>query len=59
MQNHMDYFLSHPNEMKVLSHEEAALENPFRQEIGTIKRKYSRLLGKSLTKSCEMGRIQD
>jgi len=46
VQNHMDYFLSHPNEMKVLSHEEAALENPFRQEIGTIKRKYFALARK-------------
>src|ERR1017187_4148995 len=40
VQNHIDYFLSHPNEMKVLSHEEEALAEPFRQEIGVIKRKY-------------------
>jgi TetR/AcrR family transcriptional regulator, cholesterol catabolism regulator len=40
VQNHIEYFLSHPNEMKVLSHEEEALEEPFRQEIGVIKRKY-------------------
>jgi TetR/AcrR family transcriptional regulator, cholesterol catabolism regulator len=40
VQNHMEYFLSHPNEMKVLSHEEEALEEPFRQQIGVIKRKY-------------------
>jgi AcrR family transcriptional regulator len=46
VQNHMDYFLAHPSEMKVLSHEEAALENPFRQEIGAIKRKYFALARK-------------
>ncbi len=40
VQNHIEYFLSHPNEMKVLSHEEEALEEPFRQEVGVIKRKY-------------------
>lgn len=40
VQNHIEYFLAHPNEMKVLSHEEAALEEPFRQEIAAIKRKY-------------------
>ena len=46
VQNHIDYFLSHPNEMKVLSHEEEALQDPFRQEIGTIKRKYFSLARK-------------
>jgi hypothetical protein len=40
VQNHIDYFLSHPNEMKVLSHEEDALESPFRDEVDSIKRRY-------------------
>jgi TetR/AcrR family transcriptional regulator, cholesterol catabolism regulator len=40
VQNHIDYFLSHPNEMKVLSHEEEALNDPLRGEIDAIKRKY-------------------
>jgi AcrR family transcriptional regulator len=40
VQNHVEYFLSHPNEMKVLSHEEEALADPLRQEIAIIKRKY-------------------
>jgi len=40
VQNHVEYFLSHPNEMKVLSHEEDALEEPYRQEILVIKRRY-------------------
>jgi TetR/AcrR family transcriptional regulator, cholesterol catabolism regulator len=40
VQNHIEYFLSHPNEMKVLSHEEDALEPPYSEEVAAIKRKY-------------------
>jgi AcrR family transcriptional regulator len=40
VQNHIEYFLSHPNEMRVLSHEEEALESPYREEIAAIKRRY-------------------
>ena len=40
VQNHIEYFLSHPNEMKVLSHEEEALEPPYREEVAAIKRRY-------------------
>lgn len=40
VQNHLEYFLAHPSEMKVLSHEEDALEAPFREEVAAIKRKY-------------------
>lgn len=46
VQNHIEYFLAHPNEMKVLSHEEKALDEPFRQEIAAIKRKYVALARK-------------
>jgi TetR/AcrR family transcriptional regulator, cholesterol catabolism regulator len=38
--NHIDYFLSHPNEMKVLSHEEDALTAPFHEKVQAIKRRY-------------------
>jgi TetR/AcrR family transcriptional regulator, cholesterol catabolism regulator len=38
--NHLQYFLSHPAEMKVLAHEEEALEEPYRKEIAAIKRRY-------------------
>lgn len=38
--NHMEYFLSHPNEMKVLSHEEDALGDPYREKIEVIQRRY-------------------
>jgi TetR/AcrR family transcriptional regulator, cholesterol catabolism regulator len=40
VQNHLEYFLSHPHEMKVLSHEEDALEPPFREKIAAVKREY-------------------
>lgn len=43
VQNHVEYFLAHPNEMKVLSHEEDALEEPYRHEIAAIKRRYYEL----------------
>ena len=38
--NHIEYFLSHPNEMKVLSHEEDALEDPYRDRVQAVKRRY-------------------
>jgi AcrR family transcriptional regulator len=38
--NHIEYFLSHPNEMKVLSHEEEALGEPYREKVEAIKRRY-------------------
>ncbi len=38
--NHLDYFLRHPVEMKVLSHEDEALEGEYRKEILQIKRRY-------------------
>ncbi len=38
--NHIEYFLSHPNEMKVLSHEEEALGEPYGEKVQEIKRRY-------------------
>ncbi len=38
--NHIGYFLRHPMEMKVLAHEEEALEGPYRREVAEIKRRY-------------------
>jgi AcrR family transcriptional regulator len=40
VRNHIEYFLAHPNEMRVLSHEEEALDPPFREEVASIKRRY-------------------
>jgi len=40
IENHLDYFLRHPVEMKVLAHEDEALEEPYRRKIAEIKRRY-------------------
>jgi len=40
VENHVEYFLSHPNEMKVLSQDEAALDAPYGEEVAAIKRSY-------------------
>ena len=38
--NHLDYFLQHPVEMKVLAHEDEALEGAYRKEVLEVKRRY-------------------
>ncbi len=38
--NHLDFFLSNPVEMKVLTHEDDALDGRFRKEVLDIKRRY-------------------
>src|SRR2546423_4744736 len=43
IQNHMEYFLTHPAEMKVLAHEEDALEEPYRKDVAAIRRRYYNL----------------
>ena len=43
IRNHVDYFLAHPAEMKVLAHEEDALEEPLNREVAAIKRRYYNL----------------
>jgi TetR/AcrR family transcriptional regulator, cholesterol catabolism regulator len=53
--NHIEYFLSHPSEMKVLSHEEDALEEPFHAEVDAIKRKYYGLARKIFDEVAAMG----
>lgn len=40
VENHLEYFLRHPAEMKVLSHEAEALEPPYRRQVADIKRRY-------------------
>lgn len=40
VRNHLEYFLQHPVEMKVLSHEDDALEGDYRKEVLEIKRRY-------------------
>ena len=41
--NHLEYFIRHPMEMKVLAHEEEALGDPYRREVAEIKRRYYEL----------------
>ena len=43
VRNHLDYFLRHPVEMKVLSHEDEALDGEYRKEVLQIKRRYYRI----------------
>lgn len=40
IRNHLEYFLRHPVEMKVLSHEDEALEGDYRKEVLAVKRRY-------------------
>ena len=40
---HLKFFIEHPNEMKVLTHEEAALGDHRRREVHAIKKNYYRL----------------
>ncbi len=42
VRNHLDYFLEHPDEMKVLAHEEDSLTGRERKEVDEIKRRYYR-----------------
>ena len=40
---HLEFFLTHPNEMKVLTHEDRSLENAWRREVHAIKKSYYQL----------------
>ena len=40
---HLSYFIEHPSEMKVLTHEETALGDTWRREVHAIKKNYFRL----------------
>jgi TetR/AcrR family transcriptional regulator, cholesterol catabolism regulator len=40
---HLQFFLEHPNEMKVLTHEEDSLEADLRREVKAIKKAYYQL----------------
>jgi len=41
--NHLEYFLEHQQAMKVLSHEDEALEGDYGREVAGIKREYYRI----------------
>jgi len=55
IQNHLDYFLRHPVESKVLSHEAEALEEPYRREVAAIKRRYYQLAMEIYSELVEAG----
>ena len=40
VRNHLEYFLQHPVEMKVLSHEDEALEGTYRRKVAALKKRY-------------------
>ena len=56
--NHIDYFLRHPVEMKVLAHEEDALEEPYRKEVVEIKRRYYELARGIFDELRKTGRVR-
>lgn len=56
--NHLDYFLRHPVEMKVLTREEEALEAPFRREVADIKRRYYALAREIFEQLRRTGRVR-
>ncbi len=56
--NHIDYFLRHPVEMKVLAHEEDALEDPYRREVAEIKRRYYELARRIFEHLRKTGRVR-
>lgn len=55
VQNHIAYFLSHPNEMKVLAHEEEALDRPYSDEVAAIKKRYYALAREIFNHLAEQG----
>jgi AcrR family transcriptional regulator len=40
---HLNYFINHPNEMTVLTHEDGSLEDHWRREVHAIKKSYFEL----------------
>jgi AcrR family transcriptional regulator len=43
IQNHLEYFLEHQQAMKVLSHEDDALDGEYGKEVAGLKREYYRI----------------
>ncbi len=56
--NHIDYFLRHPVEMKVLAHEGEVLEEPYRREVAEIKRRYYELARSIFEELRRTGRVR-
>ena len=56
--NHLDYFLRHPVEMKVLAHEDEALDGPYRKEVAEIKRRYYEIARRIFDELRRIGRVR-
>ncbi len=58
VRNHLEYFLLHRVEMKVLSHEDEALEGPYRKEVAEIKRRYYEIARRIFDDLRSSGRVR-
>src|SRR5712692_11997251 len=56
--NHVEYFLRHPMEMKVLAREEEFLEDPYRREVAEIKRRYYEMARRMFDELRRTGRVR-
>ncbi len=56
--NHVEYFLRHPMEMKVLAREEEFLEDPYRREVAEIKRRYYEMARRMFDEMRRTGRVR-
>jgi AcrR family transcriptional regulator len=59
IRNHLEYFLAHPVEMKVFTHEAEALEGSYRSEVGGIKRRYYELAMELFRNLQREGRVRE
>ena len=59
MHNHLEYFLSNMEEMKVLSHEAGSLGGEFLAEIEAIKRRYYKICLGVVQELAGAGRMKD
>jgi AcrR family transcriptional regulator len=58
VQNHLDYFLRHPVEMKLLSHEDEALEGEYRKQVAEVKRRYYEIIRGIFEELRRRGRVR-
>jgi AcrR family transcriptional regulator len=58
VQNHLNYLLRHPVEMKLLSHEDEALEGRYRREVMEVKRRYYEVVRGIFDELRRTGRIR-
>jgi AcrR family transcriptional regulator len=58
VQNHLEYFLRHPLEMKVLAHEDEALEGEYRSEVQEVKRRYYEIALRILEEMRKTGTVR-